>query len=94
MGRIIGDGGWYFHIADMGVLPDHQRKGLGDVIMKTLLAKIRSEAPEGKPYVNLFADPPGRSCMLGMGLWSRRSHDEMGMMLVMERNELSQSFYV
>lgn len=34
MGRVIGDGGWYFHIADMAVHPQHQRKGLGDVILK------------------------------------------------------------
>ncbi|KAE8374517.1 hypothetical protein BDV26DRAFT_284190 [Aspergillus bertholletiae] len=45
MGRVIGDGGWYFHIADMAVLPDHQRKGLGDVILKDLLSRIRSLAP-------------------------------------------------
>ncbi|KAL2006231.1 hypothetical protein VTN00DRAFT_9885 [Thermoascus crustaceus] len=32
MGRIIGDGGWYFHIVDMAVLPQHQRRGLGDAI--------------------------------------------------------------
>ena len=47
MGRIIGDGGWYFYIADMAVLPDHQLKGLEDVILKTLLARIRREAPRG-----------------------------------------------
>jgi GNAT superfamily N-acetyltransferase len=60
MGRIIGDGGWYFHIADMAVLPQHQRKGLGDAILKDLLARIKAQAPEGEPYVTLFADPPGR----------------------------------
>jgi GNAT superfamily N-acetyltransferase len=63
MGRIIGDGGWYFHIADMAVLPDHQRKGLGDVVLKELLAHIRAHAPCGEgdePYVNLLADGPGR----------------------------------
>lgn len=41
MGRIIGDGGWYFLIADMATLPEHQRKGLGSVVMKHLLAYIR-----------------------------------------------------
>ncbi|KAL4974614.1 hypothetical protein BDW66DRAFT_161061 [Aspergillus desertorum] len=48
MGRIISDGGWYFHIVDMAVLPEHQRKGLGD------------NKADGKPYVNLLADEPGR----------------------------------
>ncbi|KAH8881744.1 putative GNAT family N-acetyltransferase [Thozetella sp. PMI_491] len=60
MGRILGDGGWYFTIADMAVLPEHQRKGLGDAVLKHLLAFIKANAPEGDPYVNLLADPPGR----------------------------------
>lgn len=25
-GRVIGDGGWYFHIVDMATQPDHQRR--------------------------------------------------------------------
>src|ERR1700760_1428846 len=37
MGRIIGDGAWYFHIVDMAVLPSHQRKGIGDAILTKLL---------------------------------------------------------
>ncbi|KAL2856468.1 hypothetical protein BJY01DRAFT_179284 [Aspergillus pseudoustus] len=60
MGRIISDGGWYFHIADMAVLPAHQRQGLGDIVLKELLRYIKENAPEGEPYVNLLADPPGR----------------------------------
>ncbi|KAH8705494.1 putative GNAT family N-acetyltransferase [Talaromyces proteolyticus] len=63
MGRIVGDGGWYFVIADMAVLTSHQRKGLGDVILKQLLKKIKEVAPveEGfRPYINLLADAPGR----------------------------------
>jgi GNAT superfamily N-acetyltransferase len=59
MGRVIGDGGWYFHIADMATLPDHQRRGLGDLVMTALLDRIRTEAPPGA-YVTLMADPPGR----------------------------------
>jgi ribosomal protein S18 acetylase RimI-like enzyme len=59
MGRVLGDGGWYFHIVDMAVLPEHQRRGLGDAIMTALLDRIRLEAPPGA-YVSLLADPPGR----------------------------------
>jgi GNAT superfamily N-acetyltransferase len=59
MGRLLGDGGWYFHVVDMAVLPEHQRRGLGDVILTVLLERIRREAPAGA-YVNLVADPPGR----------------------------------
>jgi GNAT superfamily N-acetyltransferase len=49
MGRIVSDGAWYLVIAGMAVLPEHQRKGLGDVILKHLLAHIRANAPEGDP---------------------------------------------
>ncbi|TGJ78580.1 hypothetical protein E0Z10_g10180 [Xylaria hypoxylon] len=60
MGRVVGDGGWYFVIADMMTLPEHQRKGLADVVLKSLLARIKSLAAKGKAYVTLGADPPGR----------------------------------
>ncbi|ETS82566.1 hypothetical protein PFICI_04442 [Pestalotiopsis fici W106-1] len=60
MGRIIGDGGWYFLVADMATLPEHQRKGLADVILKKLLARIQSHAAKGNAYVTLGADVPGR----------------------------------
>jgi ribosomal protein S18 acetylase RimI-like enzyme len=59
MGRVLGDGGWYFHIVDMAVLPGHQRRGLGDAMLRSLVERIRADAPRGA-YVNLLADPPGR----------------------------------
>jgi len=58
-GRLLGDGGWYFHVLDMAVLPDHQWRGLGDTILGALLTKIHHHAPAGA-YVSLMADPPGR----------------------------------
>jgi GNAT superfamily N-acetyltransferase len=59
MGRVIGDGGWYFHIADMAVFPEHQRRGVGDAILTRLVARIEESAPPGA-YITLLADPPGR----------------------------------
>jgi GNAT superfamily N-acetyltransferase len=60
MGRVIGDGGWYFHIADMATHPDHQRRGLGAAAMKWLLQSIHSAAPD-HPDITLLADPAGRT---------------------------------
>ncbi|MGW6173316.1 GNAT family N-acetyltransferase [Arthrobacter sp. NPDC055138] len=59
MGRVIGDGGWYFLIADMATPPDHQRRGIGAAVLDSLLDDIRTRAPRGA-YVSLTADPPGR----------------------------------
>ncbi|KAH8681165.1 putative GNAT family N-acetyltransferase [Xylariales sp. PMI_506] len=60
MGRIVGDGGWYFLVADMAVLPAHQRRGLGAAVLRALLARIKEGAARGTAYVTLAADPPGR----------------------------------
>ena len=59
MGRIIGDGGCFFQVVDMAVLPQHQRRGLGDAVLAHLLDRIRG-AGAGGAYVSLLADPPGR----------------------------------
>lgn len=83
MGRIVGDGGWYFIIADMAVLPAHQRRGLGDVILKNLLARIRDQAAGGDAYVTLSADEPGRRLYERNG-FQNSMPKEMGMTMVMK----------
>jgi GNAT superfamily N-acetyltransferase len=60
MGRVIADGGWYFHIVDMAVFPEHQCKGIGDAILRRLLDRIWAGAAPGEPYITLMADEPGR----------------------------------
>lgn len=59
MGRVVGDGAWYFLIADMATLPQHQGQGIGGAILDALLAHITEHAPSGA-YVTLTADPPGK----------------------------------
>jgi GNAT superfamily N-acetyltransferase len=59
MGRVVGDGAWYFLIADMATLPAHQGRGIGGAILDALLAHVTEHAPPGA-YVTLTADPPGR----------------------------------
>jgi ribosomal protein S18 acetylase RimI-like enzyme len=66
MGRIVGDGGWYFHIADMATLPAHQRNGLGRRVIEWLVEDIRTRAPED-PYITLIADAPGRRLYESVG---------------------------
>ena len=76
MGRIIGDGGWYFHIADMATLPAHQRRGIGRAVLGRLLDEVAARAP-ANPYVTLMADPPGRRMYASMGF--RDAHPSLGM---------------
>ncbi|KAK3311597.1 uncharacterized protein B0T15DRAFT_80599 [Chaetomium strumarium] len=85
MGRIIGDGGWYFHIADMAVLPTHQRKGLGDAVLKDLLRHIKEHAPQDGTgaYVTLFADGPGRRLYAKNGFVESLPSGQLGMNLPM-----------
>lgn len=54
MGRIVGDGSIYFYIQDIVVMPEHQNKGLGKVILESIAGYIREHAPE-KAFVGLFA---------------------------------------
>jgi ribosomal protein S18 acetylase RimI-like enzyme len=66
MGRTLGDGGWYFHIADMATHPEHQRRGLGRRVLEWLVAQIEERAPPGA-YISLLADEPGQPLYRGCG---------------------------
>ena len=80
MGRIIGDGGTAFQIADIAVEPQHQGKGLGKRIMAALVGHIQANAPD-TGYVSLIADGDARHlyakfgfepvmpASIGMALW-------------------------
>ncbi|WP_227353364.1 GNAT family N-acetyltransferase [Haladaptatus salinisoli] len=58
MARIVGDGGSVYHVCDMAVRPDHQRRGLGSRMMERLMEYLEENAPE-TAYVNLMADVEG-----------------------------------
>ncbi|MGO1286547.1 MAG: GNAT family N-acetyltransferase [Brachybacterium sp.] len=66
MGRVIGDGTWYFHIADIATDPAYQRQGLGRAVMEELIGRIDEAAPP-EPYITLLADPPGQSLYRSLG---------------------------
>jgi GNAT superfamily N-acetyltransferase len=82
MGRVIGDGGWYFHIVDMAVLPQHQRRGLGSAVLVYLLEQIRHRAPHGA-YVSLLADAPGRHLYARSG-FVESAPGSVGMVLTLD----------
>lgn len=55
MGRLVGDGGLFYQVVDMAVMPEHQGRGIGKAIMKRLIDHIDAHAPAGA-YVSLIAD--------------------------------------
>ncbi|UJW76336.1 GNAT family N-acetyltransferase [Rhizobium sp. SL42] len=57
MGRIIGDGGCFYQVTDIAVLPEHQGKGLGKRIMSALTGYMKAHLP-ATAYVSLIADVP------------------------------------
>ena len=87
MGRVIGDGGWYFHVIDMAVLPAHQRRGIGDAVLVALLDRIRADAPPGA-WVTLLADPPGRRLYARHGFTETAPHS-LGMARYLDPDEIT-----
>ncbi|KAF2659292.1 acetyltransferase, GNAT family [Lophiostoma macrostomum CBS 122681] len=55
MGRLLGDGALFLQLCDVAVHPDHQGRGLGKRIMKTLVDYVDEHAPHA--YVSLVAEP-------------------------------------
>jgi GNAT superfamily N-acetyltransferase len=57
MGRVIGDGAFYFYVQDVAVMPEHQGRGVGGEIVDRLWAQIETLAPP-KSFVGLFVAGP------------------------------------
>jgi ribosomal protein S18 acetylase RimI-like enzyme len=54
MGRVVGDGYIYFYIQDIAIIPLHQSKGIGNLIMTSIIEFLKETAPE-KAFVGLFS---------------------------------------
>jgi GNAT superfamily N-acetyltransferase len=54
MGRVIGDGAFYFYLQDVVVVPEHQGHGIGTVIVESLVEQVEQIAP-AKGFIGLFA---------------------------------------
>ena len=54
MGRVIGDGGLYFYIQDVVVMPEYQGKGIGKLIMENIEAFLEKSTPNNA-FIGLMA---------------------------------------
>ena len=59
MGRVVGDGGCFYQVTDIAVLPAHQGQGLGKRIMGQIMDFLKGHALPGA-YVSLIADGPAK----------------------------------
>lgn len=55
MGRVIGDGGCFYQVVDIAVLPAHRDQGLGKRVMQEIMAYLAANVP-ASGYVSLIAD--------------------------------------
>ena len=53
IGRVIGDGGLFYDIVDVAVVVEHQRRGVGKMIMHGLMA-----------YIDVNARPSSLVCLM------------------------------
>jgi len=52
--RVVGDGGMYFYVQDVIVLPEHRGRGLGDLVMDAVMTYLARTATPGS-FVGLMA---------------------------------------
>ena len=82
MGRIVGDGGIYFYIQDVIVIPEKQKMGIGTKIMEHLMEYIQQVA-EPDSFIALMS-AKGRSQFYKRFGFSERESDTPGMYFIIK----------
>jgi ribosomal protein S18 acetylase RimI-like enzyme len=82
-GRVIGDGGIYFYVQDIIVLPEFQGRGIGERIMDVIMEYLRAHAPEGA-FIGLMAAKGVHRFYERYG-FKKRPSDAPGMFLVLHK---------
>jgi ribosomal protein S18 acetylase RimI-like enzyme len=79
-GRVIGDGGIYFYIQDIIVLPEFQGKGIGTCIMDAIMEYLKANTHNGA-FIGLMAAKDTSEFYERYG-FKKRSPDAPGMFRV------------
>ena len=82
MGRIVGDGGIYYYIQDVMVIPEKQHMGIGTTIMERLMRHINQVAEPGSFIALMSAE--GRSKFYKRFGFSERESNAPGMYFIMK----------
>ncbi|XP_057310480.1 uncharacterized protein LOC130648445 [Hydractinia symbiolongicarpus] len=59
MGRLIGDGGTFCVLTNVCVLPEHQRKGVGTMVMEKIASFMEEKLPKNC-FICLLSTPEGK----------------------------------
>ncbi|KZT57235.1 hypothetical protein CALCODRAFT_496358 [Calocera cornea HHB12733] len=78
MGRLIGDGALSMQIVDVIVLPLHQKRGLGKLIMRELTRWVEENMPKCT-YLSMMADGESRRLYAQYGFIETASYGTVGM---------------
>lgn len=70
MGRVVGDGAFFFYVQDVAVHPQHRRRGLGTMVVDRLRAQVTALAG-GTAFLGLFSTPEAESLYQGTGFGPR-----------------------
>lgn len=54
MGRVVGDGGKFFYLQDLVVVPHRQGEGIGRMVLDRLITQVETMAPVA-PFIGVFA---------------------------------------
>jgi len=79
-GRVVGDGGIYFYIQDIIVLPEFQEKGIGKRIMDAVMDYLEAHAHPGA-FIGLMA-AEGASEFYEQYGFTERAPDRPGMFMI------------
>ena len=66
MGRVVGDGAFYFYVQDVVVHPDHQGRGLGRAVLHRLRDQVLARSG-GDCFLGLFATPEAQQLYASEG---------------------------
>jgi GNAT superfamily N-acetyltransferase len=90
MGRIVGDRGFIYFVADVIVHPDYQGQGIGGKIMSEVMDYLRKNAPP-HAYITLMAAQGKEAFYEKFGFFSRPTEKYgPGMMVELVRQKHSE----
>jgi GNAT superfamily N-acetyltransferase len=68
--RVVGDGGLCFHIQEIIVHPDHQKKGIAGKFMQHIFNHLKSNAAQ-RAYISAFVGKGLEDFYKKYGFWER-----------------------